>query len=153
VVKPNGGGDLPATFAGVAGISTGAAVTAFYREAENAGRHCIDYAGAGMHFPYILRLVELNGNAVEAFLHLPGRVATARRANLCGERIAELPILEPDRHLAGEPGFYRVPINLSPHAIATVYLDLEMGRKVYRDLDSRRHVWAGGESYERRLEP
>ena len=48
---------------------------------------------------------------------------------------------------------YRVPIALGPHAIATVYLDLEMGRKVYRDLDSRRHVWAGGESHERRLEP
>jgi alpha-mannosidase len=152
-VKPNDSGDMPATFAGVWGLSAGAAATAFYREAEDAGRHCIDYAGAGMHLPYILRLVELNGDAAEASLHLPGRVATARRANLCGERIADLPIVEAHRRLAGEPGRYRVPINLRPRAIATVYLDLEMGRKVYRDLDSRRHVWAGGESYERRLEP
>ncbi len=98
-------------------------------------------------------LSNLNGGVTEASLQLPGRAATARRASLCGERMAELPIVEPERRQADEPGVCRVPVTLNPHAIATVYLDLEMGRKVYRDLDSQRHVWAGGESHERRLEP
>jgi alpha-mannosidase len=152
VAKPNDGGDMPASFAGAACSSAAAAATAFYREAENAGRHCTDYAGAGMHFPYIVRLVEFNGDATEASLQLPGRAAAARRAGLCGERQADLPTIAPAR-AAGEPGVWRVPVTLHPHAIATVYVDLEMGRKVYRDLDSQRHVWAGGESHERRLEP
>ena len=152
VVKPNAGGDMPATFAGAACPSTAAAATAFYREAEDAGRHCTDYAGAGMHFPYIVRLVEFNGDTTEASLQLPGRAAVARRAGLCGERQADLPIIAPVRP-AGESDMWRVPVALRPHEIATVYVDLEMGRKVYRDLDSQRHVWAGGESHERRLEP
>ena len=131
--KPNDGGDMPASYAGISCPSPDVAATAFCREAEDAGRDCIDYAGARMHFPYIVRLVELNGDAAEASLQLAGRVTTARRANLCGARIADLPIVEPDGRLAGEAGCYRVPIALGPHAIATVYLDLEMGRKVYRD--------------------
>lgn len=152
VAKPNDSGDIPATFAGPACASSAAAATAFYREAEVAGRHCTDYAGTGMHFPYIVRLVELNGDAAEASLQLPGRAAVVRRAGLCGENEVELPVNAAAR-LAGEPGASCVPVTLHPHAIATVYVDLEMGRKVFRDLDSQRHVWAGGESHERRLEP
>jgi hypothetical protein len=144
---------MPGVFAGISCPAPEAVATAFYREAEDAGRHCKDYAGAGMLFPYIVRLVELNGSAAEASLHLPGRVAAARWANLCGEYMADLPIIEAEGQDMHEPGVTCVPVTLHPHAIATVYLDLEMGRKVYRDLDSRRHVWAGGESNERRLEP
>jgi hypothetical protein len=147
-VKPHAGGDIPPRFEGVACSAPGVVATAFYREAEGAGRDCLNYAGGGMQFPYVLRLVELNGNAAEVSLRLGGRVAAARLANLRGECMAELEVLEQEA-----PGGICdcVSLPLQPHAIATVYLDLEMGRKVYRDLDSRRHVWAGGESHERRL--
>jgi alpha-mannosidase len=31
---------------------------------------------------------------------------------------------------------------MRPYEIATLYLDLELGRKVARDLDAHRSVWA-----------
>jgi alpha-mannosidase len=33
-------------------------------------------------------------------------------------------------------------VALRPHEIATIYLDLPLGRKVGRDLDAHRSVWA-----------
>jgi alpha-mannosidase len=31
---------------------------------------------------------------------------------------------------------------MRPFEIATLYLDIEEGRKIYRDLDAERQVWA-----------
>jgi alpha-mannosidase len=84
-VKSGPGGDIPSTFAGFACQTPGVAATAFYREAEGAGRHCTDYAGKGMQFPYVLRLVELDGSEAQVSLHLPGRVAADLASPTCAE--------------------------------------------------------------------
>jgi hypothetical protein len=36
----------------------------------------------------------------------------------------------------------QVGFRMRPHEIATVYADMVMGRKEYRDLDAKREIWA-----------
>ena len=85
--------------------------------------------------------------ATEATLDLPGRVL-AYRTDLLGERPVGVPVAPLGGAQAGAPDT-RLHVSLRPYEIATLYADLELGRKVYRDLDSRRTVWAGGETYDR----
>jgi hypothetical protein len=65
--------DLPMAFGAVYCDAPGAAVTAFYRETEEAGHKLERYAGAGMSYPYVLRLVEFDGKAASARIRVPGR--------------------------------------------------------------------------------
>ena len=75
------------------------AISAFYRESEPAGARIKGYAGAGMGFPYVLRLVELDGVATSARLHFAGPLTAAYRTNLLGE-IAE-PLVPSSRAASG----------------------------------------------------
>lgn len=139
--------DLPSRFGALRLDADHALVTAFYREIEDfAGKHLEDYAGKGMGYPYVVRLVEFDGVGEEAALLLPGRVAAAFRTNLLGviqERLAAAPCARPDFARAlPDLGWSVVRVRLKPFEIATLYLDLEMGRKETRDLDAKRHVWA-----------
>lgn len=123
--------DLPAEFGGFALEAEHSTVTAFYREAEAAGAHLDNYAGRGMGYPYILRLVEWNGVGETVRLRFPSQVANAYRTDARGHILAALSVQQDT-----------VEVALRPHEIATLYLDLVAGRKQPRDLDAKRHVWA-----------
>ncbi|MGH2522293.1 MAG: glycosyl hydrolase-related protein, partial [Anaerolineales bacterium] len=138
--KPSG--DLPTEFGPVWCDAPNVAVSAFYREMEQAGAYLERYAGSGMGYPYLLRLVELNGEAATMRVRLPGPVASAYRTNLLGEPIESLAISPAEAPVSGPTAWGQVEITLRPHEIATLYLDLAPGRKVTRDLDAHRHVWA-----------
>jgi alpha-mannosidase len=136
------GGDIPASFGGARCDATGVALTALFRETEEAGAGIAGYAGAGMGFPYVLRLVELNGAQTTARVSLPGPVPAAYRANLLGEHPEPLAVTEAATPEGAGPRWSEVELALRPYEIATLYLDLELGRKVNRDLDAHRGVWA-----------
>jgi alpha-mannosidase len=136
------GGSMPRAFGAVWCDAPGVAVTAFYRETEESGRGLDAYAGRGMEFPYVLRLVELNGEAATATVRLPGAVAAAFKTNLMGEIVEPLAAATADGPLPSSHDWSAVSITMRPREIATFYLDLVMGRKVPRNLDAHRHVWA-----------
>ena len=130
------GGDLPEYFSPLFIEGDSVAATAFYRETEECGRELDGYAGEGVGFPYVIRLVELDGQPAEVTLHLPGPVAALSKTNLMGERLDTVGI-------ASKDGLYRTAnVRLRPHEIATLYADIEMGRKMPRNLDAFRFVWA-----------
>lgn len=129
-------GELPGQFTGIGCDAANVAVTAFYREDEDKGSNFDHYAGAGMHLPYIVRLVEFDGTASDVTLRLPGPVAAAFKTNLLGETENELTVT-PDG-----PQWSEVRLSLRPYEIATVYADLVAGRKIPRNLDEHRSVWA-----------
>jgi alpha-mannosidase len=113
----------------------GAAVVALYREDERAGHHHDGYVGRGLGHPLVVRVVEFDGVAGAYDLEIDGTVAAAYRTDLLGERGEPLAV-----GLAGSVS--RLRLELAPHEIATVYLDVVEARKVARDLDARREVWA-----------
>jgi alpha-mannosidase len=135
-------GGLPRRFAPVSCEAENVAVTAFYREHETAGRGFPGYCGAGMGYPFIVRLVELDGVATEARLRVAGPVRAAYRTKFPGEIIE--PLTPSSEHLprAGPVTWEDVVVALRPFEIATLYLDIEPGRKPPRDLDAYRRVWA-----------
>jgi|GEM_PF-427896 len=102
--------------------------TALYRETEDySGKHLDNYAGRGMGYPYVVRLVEFDGIETEATLQVAGTVAKAYKTNLLGEIEEELKDLK---------------VKMRPYEIATLYLDIVEGRKQTRDLDAKREIWA-----------
>ncbi|MCC6676222.1 MAG: hypothetical protein IT436_03680 [Phycisphaerales bacterium] len=189
--RPVGGGtapgvneDLPAVFGplSVEG-APGVLAHAFFRESMKSGEHLPAWAGHRMFeasggacdHPFIIRLVEWNGEPAEVELKLAGPVAMAAKTNLLGEVLADR--YDPAAHTAAE-GFspadtgwldIRHPVEppawalhggkpiefqsraitwssvrfrMRPREIATIYADMVMGRKQWRDLDAKRKVWA-----------
>lgn len=147
-----GAGDLPTKFAPLRLDSDHVRVTAFYREiGDFAGRHTDRYAGEGVEYPFIVRLVELEGKDGEVDLIVAGPVAKAFRTNLLGQIEQEL-----TPETADPNALYATPEELAPfgivpqrlrfhmraNEIATLYLDLIPGRKQTRDLDAKREIWA-----------
>ncbi|MHC5004860.1 MAG: glycosyl hydrolase-related protein, partial [Planctomycetota bacterium] len=158
-----GDGAIPRRFGALAlDGAPGVAVTALHRAGPTAGDGLPDWAGhrmnedsAGTAYPFVVRLVELDGRAAEAILTLPGPVASAARTNLmgevgpdvaAGERTAWLDVsAAPAPAWAGglDPADWSsVRVPMRPHEIATVMADVVPGRKRFRDLDARREVWA-----------
>ncbi|MER3436414.1 MAG: hypothetical protein C4346_01605 [Chloroflexota bacterium] len=138
------GGDLPHLFGPVWCDAPGVVVAALYREEPEAGQYLEHYAGANIAYPVILRLVEFNGEPATALLTLPGAIAVARRATIRGDALAELPV-RPAVPPAGQSWpreWTQVEVELRPYEIATVYLDPVLARKVSRNLDEYRSVWA-----------
>ena len=130
------GGDLPERFSPLTVEGEGVLATAFYRETEESGQGLDNYAGAGVGFPYIVRLVEFDGQPADITLRLPGPVAMLRKTNLMGEHAENAAV-------SATNGFERIArLSLRPHEIATWYADLELGRKMPRNLDAYRFVWA-----------
>jgi alpha-mannosidase len=117
-------------------------LSAFYRESEASGARLNSYVAAGIGYPYILRLVELDGQPTTAQVRVAGPVAAAYRTNLLGELVEPLAVTPAEAPTAGPIAWSALGIALRPHEIATVYLDLELGRKIGRDLDAHRSVWA-----------
>ncbi|MCW5776881.1 MAG: hypothetical protein KIS87_10620 [Phycisphaeraceae bacterium] len=170
-------GDIPASWGSlsVEGASNVLA-HAFYRESMRSGEHLPDWAGhriaresgGACTHPFVIRLVEWDGEPAEVTLKLPGTVALAAKTNLMGEcgswqagaAPADAPLhLRDTGWLAPGPSdppewargavFRGRPIEWSfvrfavrPREIVTVMADLVMGRKEWRDLDAKREVWA-----------
>jgi len=143
---------MPSDFSAVRVHAENVLATAFYREQSSyCGRGLENYAGQGISHPYILRLVEYNGEAGDVDITLPGPIATAYKTNLMGEIIAELQVTpddpalltsEPDKLASFGIEAVRITLPMRPHEIATLYLDIVPGRKQFRDLDAKREIWA-----------
>ncbi len=136
------GGDLPPVFAGLSCNVENVAVVAFYRETKDSGAQLEDYAVRGIGYPYVVRLVEWNGQPAQTRLAFLGHIAAAFRTNLMGERETTLPFEVVESPVPGPPLWNAVTVELVPHEIATLYLGLVQGRKITRDLDTHRSVWA-----------
>jgi alpha-mannosidase len=140
------GGDLPRDFAAVSCDAPGVVLGAFYRETEEAGMGLDGYAGTGIGHPYVLRVIEFNGEATTVRLRVAGPVAAAFRTNLLGENLQRLEVesAPSDESAApgNRPGWSEITLDLKAREIATIYLDIVLGRKAIRDLDAHRSVWA-----------
>lgn len=135
-------GDLPARFGPIWSDAPGVALSAWFRETSEAGRGLETYAGSEIDHPTILRLVELNGDPTTVSIRIAGSVGAAFCTNLMGEIIAPLGVITAEAPMSGPLLWSTLSIDLQPYQIATLYLDLELARKVARDLDSYRSVWA-----------
>ena len=143
---------MPRTFSAVTVHNDNVLATAFYREqASHAGRDLPNYAAKNILHPYILRLVEYNGESGEVEVTLPGPIANAYKTNLLGELIEELSVDKGDAsHLTTETDKLqpfgieaaKIKLHMRAHEIATIYLDIVPGRKQFRDLDAKREIWA-----------
>ena len=109
-------------------------ITAAYRERERSSALFDGCFAKGIRDPFVLRIVEYDGNGGPVTLHFPG-TGTAARTSLVGEVLEHL---SPEVAESGS----LVRFELAPHEIATVMLDLETGRQIPRNLDQYRSVWA-----------
>ena len=137
---------------------------ALYRESPKSGEHLPDWVGHEMArrsdgactHPFVVRLIEWEGASGTAILRFPGAIAAAAKTNVMGEigkhvgGGEETCWLEPVACPAPEwangfdipGGWNEVHVPLKPREIATVMLDLVLGRKEWRDLDAKRKEWA-----------
>jgi len=138
-----GGNGPPATFGGPWIDAPGVVPTSFHRESRRSAGHPSDGFASKVRDPFVLRLVERNGEPADFELRVPGRVAAAARTDLLGrvqERLS--PESAPAPWGPDDLAWSRLRLRMRPHEIATVMLDLEMGRQIPRNLDEHRHVWA-----------
>jgi len=140
-----GRGNLPPTFGGLAVDVENVIVTAYYRESRRAAEHLPDHfcrALRDVRDPYVCRLVEFDGRATEVTLSLPGPVAGAARTNLLGEVVEVLePFAAPAPFGPAAFPWSAVRLRLAPHEIATVMVDLELGRYVPLEDAGREAAW------------
>ncbi|MBK8974432.1 MAG: hypothetical protein IPM29_00755 [Planctomycetes bacterium] len=134
----------PRVFGGLVCCSPQVVATAFHRESRKSLEHVADAFGPGVRNPFVVRLVECDGGPADVELLVPGPCAAAARTDHLGG------VREPLRATPAEPPAFsppdlswsRVRLALRPREIATVMLDLELGRHLPRNLDDHRHVWA-----------
>jgi alpha-mannosidase len=138
-----GGGDLPPAFGGLQVDCPNVLATAFFREGRRDAERLPRRFGPDVRDPYVVRLVELDGRPADVTLRVPGAVALAARTNLMGEVLEPLqPRAAPAPFGPSELPWSALRLAMRPHEVATILLDLELGRAVPRDLDSHRQVWA-----------
>jgi alpha-mannosidase len=127
----------PAAFGFTRCDAENVALTSLYRETVDAGARFPGYAARAFeaNYPYVLRLLELNGEETTARLHVNGTVAAAAWTNLVGEELRPA-----SWTVTG--GSTEIELQMRPNEIATLYLDVVEGRKQTRDLDAKREVWA-----------
>lgn len=156
-LKRSEGPPLPSQFSPVHCLSSNVVASAFYRETEDySGRDLPLYAGHGMEYPFVLRLVEFNGVNGDVELIVAGPIARAAKTNLMGEVESWIEPSElSDREQAQGPlaaaASELEPFQIRPqklrfavraYEIVTLVLDIVPGRKQARDLDAKRKVWA-----------
>jgi alpha-mannosidase len=158
LVRPAGGAQVAGaaslleTFSAVGVAGDGVFVTAFYREDSSSGAQLENYAGHGIAHPYIVRLVEFNGRDTVARLTVPGPVAAAFRTNLLGQGLERLHPASGQAPGIGQAVSSELSVPMRPYEIATLYLDLTLGRKQTRNLDAYRYIWADARRMERELD-
>lgn len=128
--------DIPAAFSGIKCSADHCAVTAYFREDEQVGKGFEAYSGKGMHLPYVLRVVEFDGSTGTVRLRVPDQVAAAYQTNLLGEMKQQLPVRIIDTQWS------EIEFSINPYEIVTIYTDPVHGRKIPRNLDEHRSVWA-----------
>lgn len=133
------GGDLPQRWTTITCDAPNVALSSLYRESVLAGDGLPDYATTAGQHPYILRLVEFNGESTTATITLPGEIAAAYKTNLLGEVQHALDVEINNK--GGLPAS-ALQVTLRPYEIATIYFDWVPGRKIPRNLDDHRHIWA-----------
>lgn len=144
--------DIPRRFSAVTVHNVNVMATAFYREqAAYARKGLENYVALETEHPYVLRLVEFDGLDGEVRVTVPGPIAAAYKTNLLGENglpiqmePGETGLLSDEVELLARHGIEAVTLAVPMRAfeIATLYLDIVPGRKVYRDLDAKREIWA-----------
>jgi alpha-mannosidase len=137
-------GTFPATFGPLVCEPANVLVTAFHREHRKAFEHVDDAFGPEVRNPYVVRLVEYDGVPADVVLKVAGPCPLAAKTDLLGrveKPLAAEPCTPPPWSPPGLP-WSALRFRLRPREIATVMLDLELGRHVSRDLDEHRHVWA-----------
>ncbi|HVL39679.1 MAG TPA: transposase, partial [Fimbriimonadaceae bacterium] len=109
-------GDLPPTFSPVQVESDNVVISAFFREMRDSAKGQSHHAAdeLGMDYPFVLRLVELNGQRARARLTFGATLGGAIRTNLLGE--PEEVLVAP-----GKEG-REIALAMRPHEIATIYL-------------------------------
>jgi len=138
-----GEGDLPQRFGALFCDAPGVAVTALYRECQRGNESLEHPFDPSVRDPYVLRLVELDGAPAHARVLLPGPVGNAALTNLMGEVEHPLEVHPAEAPWGGGScAWHAVALDLGPHEIATVMVDLEAGHHVPRNLDEHRGVWA-----------
>jgi len=169
---PSTPGTIPPVFAPFdLANATNVIAHAFFRMCEKDGEHLPHWAGHRMMresggactHPFVVRLVEWDGEPAEVILKFPGEIAMAAKTNLMGEVEGEgtegsrhrgIEEVSDTRWLTPEPAeppewaqgqsirWSQVRFTMRPREIATIMADLVMGRKQFRDLDAKREVWA-----------
>lgn len=135
VESTEGPRDIPSFFEPIRVEPSHVLATAFHRETDHDGKRFANYAGNGLSYPFVLRLVEWDGKKADVSVSIAGTVAQAFRTNLLGQ-------IEETLDVTTEGHRSTVRLRMEPHQIATLYLDIEEGRKQFRDLDAHRNVWA-----------
>ncbi|MFO1055185.1 MAG: hypothetical protein U1F36_23450 [Planctomycetota bacterium] len=139
-----GDGSFPSIFGALCCEPAHVHVSAFHREHRKAFEHVDDAFGPQVRNPYVVRLVEYDGAPAEVVLRVPGSCASAARTDHLGRVQTELRVEAAEPPAWSPPGLtwsaLRFP--LRPREIATVMLDLELGRHQPRNLDQHRSVWA-----------
>lgn len=130
-----GNGDLPPLFDPIQIDSDNVTLSAWYRENERFSDQLHQYAGDGIQFPNILRLVEFNGEASTVKLILAGDVEQVIKTNLLGE-FDQIIELVSNNHQS------EITVEMRPYEIATFYIDWVQARAIHRNLDEHRHIWA-----------
>lgn len=132
---------------------------AFFRANEKDGEHFPDWAGHHMlaqsngacTHPFVVRLVEWDGEPANITLKFPGEIASVAKTNIMGEVGEHIrdtrwlrpePATPPDWARETNITWSQVTFSMRPREIATIMADLVMGRKQFRDLDAKREVWA-----------
>ncbi len=157
-VETVGGTPMPQEYSALSVEPSNVIATAFYRETRDSARGQESHAAdtLGVDYPYVVRLVEFDGEECEVVLTFGATVAKAFKTNLLGEieeeLIPENVILrqEESQQQTGKksqtsgraPQRNLLRIAIRPFEIATIYLDLIEGRKQQRGLDAKREVWA-----------
>lgn len=144
--------DIPSRFSAVHVHSSNVLATAFYREqATSAKKGLESYVALETEHPYVLRLVEFDGIGGEVRVTVPGPIAAAFKTDFLGENGAPVRVESGDKTLLTEEvdllsrhgiEAATLVVPMRPFEIATIYLDIIPGRKVYRDLDAKRDIWA-----------
>ena len=139
-----GGAGFPTTFGALCCEPRNVLVTAFHREHQKSFEHVANAFGPAVRNPFVVRMVEYDGESADVVLRVPGACPLAAKTGPLGNVEAEL-ISEPAAAPPWSPpglAWSAVRLKLRPREIATVMLDPESGRHQARNLDQHRQVWA-----------
>ena len=143
-VADGAGGLLPPRFGPLSCEPANVLPTAFHREHRKAFEFLDRPFGPQVRNPYVVRLVEYDGVDTEVALRLAGPCALAAKTDLLGNVVQELAIeaCAAPEFSPPELPWSCVRLRLRAREIATVMLDLELGRHQPRNLDQHRSSWA-----------
>ena len=126
-----GGTGFPRTFGPIDVLDAKSVrVEAFYRECRTSFDHVENAFGPDVRNPYVVRLVEYDGETCDVTLRVPGPCALAARTDLLGAVVEPLTVtaIEPPDWSPSGHTWSAIGLSMRPREIATVMLDLELGR-------------------------